>query len=55
MTDTIKVAAVNAVSLAISVTEIENWLRVALLIATLVFTLIKIHIAVKDKIRNNDE
>jgi len=45
--DIAKVGGINGVTLAVSVTEIEAWLRIALLAATLAYTVLKIRSILK--------
>lgn len=47
--DILKVGGINGVTLAVSVSEIEAWMRIALIAATLVYTVVKIKNALKEK------
>lgn len=47
--DIVKVGGINGVTLAVSVSEVEAWMRVALIAATLFYTFLKIRNAMKEK------
>lgn len=47
--DILKVGGINGVTLAVSVTEIEAWMRIALIASTLFYTFIKIKNALKEQ------
>lgn len=49
LVDILKVGGINGVTLAVSVTEIEARMRIALIAATLVYTVVKIKKALKEK------
>lgn len=53
--DDLKVYALNSGALMISFTQVENALKILLLIISIAYTLIKMRLAIKDKQDENDK
>ena len=47
--DILKVGGINGVTLAVSVTEIEAWMRITILAGTIFYTVVKIRNIMREK------